>query len=83
MKAKTQECSPEPQDPSHLKMMKTQRSNPNARLPPATRNVGRDTDEDFCTGAVAGEGNDRERGRRGKGQNRRKERGRKKSGTRY
>lgn len=34
-----------------LKMMKTQRSNPNARLPPATRNVGRGMGEDPCTGA--------------------------------
>lgn len=52
MKAKTQECSPESQGPSHLRMMKTQRSNPNVRLPPATRNVGRDTDGDSGTGAV-------------------------------
>lgn len=52
MKTTTQECSTEPQAPSHLRMMKTQRSNPNTRLPPATRNVCWDMEADSCTEAV-------------------------------
>lgn len=53
MRAKTQRRT-QPQDPSHLRMMKTQRSNPNTRLPPATRNVGSDIEEESCPRVVGG-----------------------------